>query len=525
MYLMSITNLDYVWITIYFALIAIVAYLFRRKNATSNDFLFSVSKVDEYLLYFGTFGVIEIVLGGVAGSQVGISAMYMVALVIFIATFLCRRVCCHYYISDGVTNFNDYIHNQLGKTTGVVVAILNILLLLGLIVITICLTFKLLQSLLGWNFVNSVVGVMGLTIIYMIIGGILGMKYNKIIQMGTVILVFVLVAVLALFHLGGFGGLSDNLTNLAKNQGKVADFYTTLQFNSAKMADFILVLIGLGGFYLLNFTLTKENDDEVCGGSAFGVIAKFMLLIILILPGLLAIGTKVVGNNINGKEIVTIQAQLPDGQTGYIVKAVDSANPDLNMVPGILPPMINPVTSIAEKNSYNYDLASVVVFRHYLPVPLQFLIVLALFAAFMLSISSYISNSCCILLRNVLLPYSLIARYGDVGEIWAIRISILLFGVLTLTVAYFLAPYFALTKDVCFLVAALIAPLLASLVLALLINRVGRAYIPVLCGVAVAIIMSFAMNNPNLLHKYSIIAIVSFILTLLAGLFVNRADK
>ena len=45
MYLMALGNIDYIIATIFFALIVVIAYLFRRKQQTAAKFLFGVDYI------------------------------------------------------------------------------------------------------------------------------------------------------------------------------------------------------------------------------------------------------------------------------------------------------------------------------------------------------------------------------------------------------------------------------------------------------------------------------------------------
>lgn len=330
---MSINNFDYVWITLFFSVVGLCAYFFRNKNKTGNDFLFTKTKIDGVILYAGGFGIIEITLASLSGSKSGFSALYTVLIVVFIIGFLLANVLKNRYINDGVTNFNDYVYNQLGYQTSNVVAVISVLLFLSLSVIAECITFKLLHSLLGWNFVNSIIGVMGLILIYLIIGGVASFKYNSLIQISLVILTIILISVFVIFEIGGVNVVVNNLSNLAIANNHAIDFYTMPHLTSNSINGFILFLIGFGGFYFVCFSSTK-NNNEVEASNSFSFLIKVLLAIILITPGILAISAKMPHKILDGKEIVTIQAQLADGQTGYIVKAIDSNSNKINKEPG-----------------------------------------------------------------------------------------------------------------------------------------------------------------------------------------------
>lgn len=526
---MSINNLDYVWITLFFSITGICAYLFRNKNKTGNDFLFAKTKIDNITLYVGGFGILEIVLANLSASKIGFSTWYITLIVGFIVVLLLANILKKRYQMSSVSNFNAYLYKQLGPQTANVTASMSVLLFLGLAIIAECITFKLLHALLGWNFVNSIIGVMGLVLIYLIIGGVASFRYNSLVQASIIILTILLVAAFVVFELDGIATLTSNLSNLALLNNHVADFYTMPHLmGNDTLNGFILFLIGFGGLYVINYSL--ENNDSSMSKSlstrAYGSFFTIILLAaVLILPGVFAISTKMPHKTLNGKEIVTIQAQLADGQTGYIVKAIDSNSPQINKEPGLIPPLIDTKTGITIKNSYDYDLASVVTFRQYLPKELEFLLVLLVLAGFMLSFANYILQASRIILENIIIPNKIFEKYGDKREIWVIRVSLVAIAILVTGVAEFYAPYFVFTQGLYILSAVLLAPLFAAIMLSIICCDMGKSYLAVLGGSLVAIGLIFVINSPDQLYKYTLIAVIGFFITFISGLLLKSTKN
>ena len=188
---------------------------------------------------------------------------------------------------------------------------------------------------------------------------------------------------------------------------------------------------------------------------------------LVILPGIIALGTVSSGNVIDGKKIVTVMAELPDGQTGYVVKAVDSTDTKANTTPGIIPPLLNTKTNLLTPNQYNYNLANIVVFRHYLPQSVMILSLLMVFAGFMLSISSYMMNLGRVTVKNVLIPLGLIAKYGKIGELWSLQVFIVGFTGVGLALSYFLYINYDLLLFIKLIIWVFIVPLLLILLISL----------------------------------------------------------
>src|SRR3989338_1387630 len=89
MYLMALGNIDYFVITLLFAVIFIIAYLFRRKNQTAELFIYAGSDKpyiqNQFLI---GYGVVELTLCGAIGAVYGISGIYYIILAIFVSYFL-----------------------------------------------------------------------------------------------------------------------------------------------------------------------------------------------------------------------------------------------------------------------------------------------------------------------------------------------------------------------------------------------------------------------------------------------------
>lgn len=528
MYLLSLNNSDYVFITIFFAVIALIAYAFRRKNKTGNNFLFTETKVDGFIFYLGGFGILEIALASFASSQAGFSVLYIGIIIMFFISFLFANLLSRKYKDDGVTNFNDYVYNQLGSKTSNLVAVMSILMFIALAIIAEGITFELLHALLGWSFVNSVIGVMGLILISLIIGGVQALKYNNFVQT-IIILAITIITIIFVTINTGYATILGNLETLAVANQHAADFYTTLHFTTITINSIILFLIAFGGFYCINFSLcgffsSDYLDRNNCTHS-LAFLSKIFVLMVLMLLGILAIGTKGDHKSLpNGREVVTIQAQLPDGQTGYIVKTIDSNSSVLKEVPGLIPPMLDIKTGIAVANSYDYNLASVVVLRQYLPKCCGFLLAIFVLSGFILAFSNYILHAARVILRHIIIPNKIFEEYGDVREIWVLRVSILVTAIIATASAIIYLPYFVFIQSLYFVASVLLAPLFATVILSLVSN--GKvAYIAILMGVIVAISMVFIIDLPNDLHKYSLITLIGFLITFVGGLILNGIEK
>ena len=463
MFLMSLTKWDYLAITVFLALCFLIAYIQRRKNPDSDTFLGGGTKFDSLLSVIGEFGIIEVILAGIAGAYLGFNAIYYIGIIILLQQSV-QILIRQRYRKVEVTNFNDYINIKFNKAIAAVIAVIHLLLLIFCVSITIAIGFKSLQALMGFGFINNVMGLLGFTVMCVLIGGRIGASYTKLLCFAFIFLVFGAAIFLGLTHLGGIGGLQHNLVNLAVAQKFPPDYYLLPVVNKDTFLLIALVFIGYAGFKLINFRIESQQANP-----AAKFIGRICLLIILVLPAVIALGTTP-DPGVNGKRIVTVMAQSPvDGQTAYIVKAVDDKEIKQETSPGIIPAVLNDKTSMVESGKYNYNLANIVVFRHYLPKPLIVIALIMIFAAFMLTISDLMFKLGRITVNNFLIPLNLIARYGKIGELWSLQVAIVSYTGITLAISYALFVHYDLLFFMKIISLTLVAPLFIILCLSLFI--------------------------------------------------------
>ncbi len=453
MYLISLTNQDYFIITVFLAVVFVIAYVNRHKNPDYDSFLSAKTRFYSSI----EFGLIEIVLAGVAGAIYGFNAIYYVFITLIIYLTL-KKGLSKKYLGAKVNNFNDYIAITQNKAVATTTSILNILLLLVCTAVVISTAFKLLQSLMGYGFINNVMGLLGFTVMCLLIGGMIGLIYTRVLYLIIIFISFIAVIVLGINQIGGMTSLIHNLSNLAISQNLSADYYFIPQLTLSNAYLIALITLGLGGFRLISYKLVPQSKNR-------GISLLFVC--VLILPGIIAIGTVSSGNIIAGKKIVTVMAELPDGQTGYIVKAVDSKDTKTDTMPGIIPPLLNTKTNLLTPNQYNYNLANIVVFRHYLPQSVMILSLLMILSGFMLSISSYMMNLGRVTVNNVLIPLGLIAKYGKIGELWSLQVFIVGFTGASLSLSYFFYNNYDLLLFIKLIIWIFIVPLLLILFISL----------------------------------------------------------
>jgi hypothetical protein len=464
MYLIALHGLDYIWISLLLIASFILAYKFRRSNSTSELFLYAPSKLDTYESYLGSFGIIEIVLFGIIGGYLGFNAIYLISLTILL-TFIIKQFILNTIKTSTAVNFLDYIGLRFNKFFMLIVALLAVILLISCMGLSLTLMFKLLQSVMGFGFINNSMALFAFTVIIILIGGRIGIINFKFLNVIVLYACFILLIGVCWYKLDSLMPIIRNLTNLAQAQQHSSSYYLSpLNLNYQSLLYFVPILISIMVVRLISTNTFDKNSQSITKG-----IVTFALIAIIVLPSIFALATQL-GNGTKN-DIVTLTAQLPNGQIGYIVKAEDTSQQQKNTSPGIIPPLLNPKTNMIEPNKYNYDVATIIAFRHYLPNGMLFICVLILLSAFINSIAEYMLLLGRITLRNILLPLKMLESYEQIGEIWAIQISVVGYTGLTLICAYFMFLYYDLMFFVNCIAYGLVIPLLICLVIMLLTPR------------------------------------------------------
>ncbi|MBY0380167.1 MAG: hypothetical protein K2P99_07200, partial [Burkholderiales bacterium] len=361
MFLISLNTIAYIAITILLGVFFVSSYAYRRSNTTCDSFLgvgYSKSRCPILDVHFG---LLEFVLLTTLGVLFGFSGFYYLAITIII-TQLIRM---NYATKTNNCTLASLVYEKSNLRLSIIVAIYQLLGYFALTSFTMIAMAKMSQALVGWNFVNSVIGVSAFIIVYMLIGGYKAVRINKLISY----IIFFSITMIFLAVVGvnthGFLDIFANLLKLSQPQN------LTIKW----LGIIALLTLGLLGLYIL---YNKVNQPKQAKLDLIELFIKLIAIFLVVLIGVITLGTNAGSQTINGSKIVTYQTQLSNGELGYMVKTVRDNESNVKPILGILPPLLDDKTNIIEPNTYNYVLSGIVAMQHYLPNVLKFLIILAI---------------------------------------------------------------------------------------------------------------------------------------------------
>lgn len=411
MHLLNVTNFDYALMAALFCLILGISYSFRRSNPSSGAFLLlEKQRLIPWVnvASMSSFGLIEFVVLSGYGAYAGIPALWVTASALALSFGLYLLKFRHAGL---------FVALNTRQQPPRFILICYALLMLMMVAVAIAIMVTMLKSLLGWEFGNSTLSLLGIVTVCLIIGGVVAVAYTHglVTMISTVVLV--LVVFMASAHLLPSGGLLLHLQQTALSNHLPATAFTQLKFSANLFSQFWLMLLAACLIILINpLYMLKRQHLSANVPKAVTRTYQLLILALMLLVGICALATPGAQTIIAGKKIITQQTRLDDGSMGYIVKAVPLAADDSIVQKGLVPQL-----STEEVNSFDYLSAALVMIKNVFPyaaISLMLLVVL-----FFKSVSEGISFATILLIRGLYAP-----RYNKTGDdlenLWAARVCV-----------------------------------------------------------------------------------------------------
>lgn len=442
MHLLNITNLDYVMMTILLGVIAVTSYYFRRKNPSSNDYLIMDShKVNLSLVYLSLSGagIIEFLLLSSYGAYAGIPALCFFIPCFIIATYILGKQVTYSSVLNSLTS--NTVANLHQRT----ILICYALFMLITASVAICVMVWILKNLLGWEFGNSTLSLLGVILICLLVGGVISVFYNQILALVLSFLVLAVVLVIA-YHGIGFGTLLTNLQRVAVENKFSISYFTAPMVNSSMLPQLWLVLVAAMLVVLINpLNRIKQTKlvNSVKPKLVFSKLVQLLVLCTFILTGIFALATPGNSSLSDGKRLVTQQTRLEDGSIGFVVRAVDSDTPSLAR--GIIPKQMANTNDIAPidsaQNSFDFISAAMVMVKHSLPAAFVSLFLVILL--FYKSVTEALAFVNIVTIRGFYAP--LFNKSGeDLENLWAARVFLFAYTAVAICIGLVFYKFFDL---------------------------------------------------------------------------------
>jgi hypothetical protein len=207
-------------------------------------------------------------------------------------------------------------------------------------------------------------------------------------------------------------------------------------------------------FNLLRLALPKISQVSI----------NLLVVLLLFATGIISIATTANTVVLKGKQIVTYQTQLNDGEIAYVVKTISDNSNQGQVAMGILPLQMHNDGLNVIPDSYNYTVAGLLTLKHYLPASISFIIIISLMALFITTLVNYLLSSSRVVVEDIA-SYFIESKeliLQETGKLWLARITIVLTGLLGMAIAFILQSVnFDLVNLLWFIFMVFLLPLVA----------------------------------------------------------------
>jgi len=300
---LNLNALDYGILVVYFALVITIGLLARRAIATSEDFLLAGRSLPAWVtgLAFvsANLGAIEILGMAANGAQYGASVVHFYWIGAVPAMVFLGLVMMPFYYGSRVRSVPEYLRRRFNNSTHLFNAItfaVSSVLQAGINLYALSI---ILQALLGWSLVLSVIISAVFVLIYITLGGLSGAIYNEVLQFFVILAGLIPVVIVGLVHVGGWSGLKRAVAHTSLGAGSFSTWKGTGIPWSNPLGDWVGIVFGLGfvlsfGYWTTNFTEVQRalSAKDLSAAQRTPLIAaypKIFIPALTIIPGLIAL--------------------------------------------------------------------------------------------------------------------------------------------------------------------------------------------------------------------------------------------
>ena len=506
---MNLTSTDALILLAYCVFVLVIGIALRHSVKTSRDFLLAGRSLPAWLCGLAfiavSLGAPEVIGMGALGARFGLRAVLFCTIGVIPAMLIAGLFMMPLYYGSGARSVPEYLRLRFDRKTAALHAVLFAVMTILSTAISMCVLAWVVRALhlfdelfysLGWPqewiFTFSIVLSAAVVLAYVLLRGLAGAMYTQAAQFFVLVAGLLPVVLLGFRKVGGWSGLKASLT--ATDPGLLHSWTGGSQSGANPMGVGAYgVVAGLcfvlgAGYWCVDFrviqtALAAKGLESARRAPLFAAIPSVFLPLLLVLPGLIAVG-------------------LPTPHTTFVVREQGGVIfHEVNVVPraeeqgrGLVPARVNAATGTllldtAGHPLLDYDRATPNMIAHLLPAGLLGLGLAALLASFMSGIAGNVTafNTVftCDIYPSFLRKEGSDAHLLAVGR-WATAGGLLL----SIAAAY------ALTRasnipDVLLLAFSIVnAPLLAVVLLGMLWRRATGhgAFTGLIAGAAVAML-------------------------------------
>jgi len=533
---LTLRGIDYAILLIYTLFVIGIGFALKRYMKSSSDYLTSGRSIPTWVtgLAFisANLGALELVGMAASGAKYGIATAHFywvgaIPAMVFLAVFMMP-----FYYGSKARSVPEYLKLRFDERVRCFNSLSFAVMTVFASGISMNALAKLLNQLLGWDYHLSLWICSAVVLVYVLKGGLTSAIYTEVLQFFMIVLGFAPVVYLGLKDVGGWSALKVSLTKVAENPAALSladkpfpsDAWTSAwkpllagPASNPMGVDWFAMLFGLGfvlsfGYWCTNFLVVQRAMAAKNMGAArrtpiIAAIPKMIFPLLVILPGMIAVGLATVGKDgyrlppqlIDSKAYPAAIVALKEASTNHLdaaaatksVAAIVSKRLDETKIAAIVAtaPALSEteikvqLQDAVKDNDYDGVILSLV--KKYCPPGLLGLALTALLASFMSGMAGNVTAF------NTVWTYDLYQAYiaknkSDAHYMWMGR-AITVVGILLSIAAAYFASMWTNAMDIIQLVFGFVnAPLFATFILGMFWARTTGtgAFLGLLLGTA-----------------------------------------
>ena len=303
--LLSLGPVDYFLIAFYFALVLGIGFYLKRYASTGEDFFMAGHKMTAWVagLSFisANLSTLETMGWSAMAAEDGMigAHAYLIGAIPAIL-FLAVVMMPFYYISK-IHSVPGYLKLRYGEGSRCVAGVSFAFMTIFVCGVGMFSMATVLQLILGWNMTFSIWMSSICVAIYVMLGGLLSAIFNEVLQYFLIWLGLLLVPILGLWEVGGWHHLLNNLNQMAPPGKSLTSLWSCLRSPKDNVGgmDWFGMVFGQGiaigfGYWCTDFlqvqrVMAAKDLRSAENGTIIGAGLKMLVLLIVTLPGLLAL--------------------------------------------------------------------------------------------------------------------------------------------------------------------------------------------------------------------------------------------
>ncbi|WP_299051561.1 sodium:solute symporter family protein [uncultured Nocardioides sp.] len=335
--------IDYLLVALYFGFVLGIGLAARRQVSTSLDFFLSGRSLPAWVtgLAFvsANLGAVEIVGMSANGANYGIATMHYFWVGAVPAMLFLAIVMMPFYYGSKVRSVPEFMRRRFGTGAHLVNAISFAVAQLLIAGINLFLLATVVEVMLGWSLIVSLVVAALVVLTYTALGGLSAAIYNEVLQFFVIVAALLPLTLVGLHKVGGWDGLTAAVSDSPGGAEQLSSWPgTALTGFDSPVLSVIGIVLGLGfvlsfGYWTTNFVevqraMAADSMASAQSTPVIGAFPKMFVPFIVVIPGMIAgvLVTEIATEKAAGGEpayndsiLYLIRDLLPNGMLGVAI--------------------------------------------------------------------------------------------------------------------------------------------------------------------------------------------------------------